>query len=171
MIYDNNCTLPEEYLEQLTEQGLEGLPDLIRVLVNEAMQIERENFLNAKPYERSKDRRGYANGYKPKTINTRVGKVTFAIPQVREGNFYPQALEKGVRSERALLLALAEMYVQGVSTRKVAAITEQLCGTRVSTMQVSRAAKMLDEELELWRNRPMGDTAYLFLDARYEKVR
>jgi len=92
-------------MEQLTEQGLEGLPDLIRVLVNEAMQIERQNYLKAKPYERSKDRRGYANGYKPKTVNTRVGKVTFAIPQVREGNFYPQALEKGVRSERALLLS------------------------------------------------------------------
>ena len=128
MIYDKDCTLPEEYVEQLTEQGLESLPDLIRILVNEAMQIERENFLNAKPYERSKDRRGYANGYKPKTVSTRVGKVTFAIPQVREGNFYPQALEKGVRSERSLLLALAEMYVQGVSTRDVAAITEQLCG-------------------------------------------
>lgn len=101
------------------------------------------------PYERSKDRRGYANGYKPKTGSTRVGKVTFAIPQAREGNFYPQDLEKGFRSERSLLLALAEMYVQGVSTRDVAAITEQLCGTRVSTMQVSRIAKMLDEELEV----------------------
>lgn len=171
MIYDKNCTLPEEYVDQLTEQGLEGLPDLIRVFVNEAMQIERENFLNAKPYERSKDRRGYANGYKPKTVSTRVGKVTFAIPQVREGNFYPQALEKGVRSERSLLMALAEMYVQGVSTRDVAAITERLCGTRVSTMQVSRAAKKLDEELEIWRNRPLGNVTYLFLDARYEKVR
>jgi transposase-like protein len=171
MIYDNNCTLPEEYLEQLSELGLEGLPDLIRVLINEAMQIERENYLNAKPYERTEARTGYANGYKPKTVNTRVGKVTFAISQVREGNFYPQALEKGVRSERALTLALAEMYVQGVSTRKVAAITEQLCGYGISSMQVSRAAKTLDEELEIWRNRPLGNTPYLFLDARYESVR
>ena len=72
---------PEECLEQLDEQALEGLTDLIRVLVNEAMQIERENFLNAKPYERSKDRRGYADGYKPMTINTRVGKVTFGYPR------------------------------------------------------------------------------------------
>ncbi|HAF47729.1 MAG TPA: IS256 family transposase, partial [Anaerolineaceae bacterium] len=101
-------------MEQLSELGLEGLPDLIRVLINEVMQIERENYLNAKPYERTEARTGYANGYKPKTVNTRVGKVTFAIPQVWEGNFYPQALEKGVRSERALTLALAEMYVQGV---------------------------------------------------------
>jgi transposase-like protein len=105
-------------LEQLIKHGLEGLPDLVRALVNEAMLIERENYLEAKPYERTETRKGYANGYKPKTVNTRVGKVTFAIPQVREGNFYPQTLEKGVRSERALILALAEMYVQGVSIRK-----------------------------------------------------
>lgn len=171
MIYDTNCTLPSEYLELLTENGLEGLPEMIRVMVNQAMKFERENFLNARAYERSEDRTGYANGYKPKTVNTRVGKVTFSIPQVREGNFYPHALEKGMRSERAVMLALAEMYVQGVSTRKVAAITEQLCGTSVSAAQVNRAAKMHDEELEAWRNRPLGETPYLFLDARYEKVR
>jgi Transposase and inactivated derivatives len=171
MIYDNNCTLPKEYLELIQENGLEGLSEMVRVMVNQAMKFERENFLNARTYERSEDRTGYANGYKPKTVNTRVGKVTFAIPQVREGNFYPHALEKGLRSERALMLALAEMYVQGVSTRDVAAITERLCGSSVSSMQVSRAAKMLDEELESWRSRPLGETPYLFLDARYEKVR
>jgi transposase-like protein len=171
MIYDTNCTLPEEYLELITENGLEGLSEMVRLMVNQAMKYERENFLNARAYERSEERTGYANGYKPKTVSTKVGKVTFSIPQVREGNFYPHALEKGVRSERALLLALAEMYVQGVSTRKVAAITEQLCGTSVSSTQVSRAAKMLDEELESWRSRPLGETPYLFLDARYEKVR
>ena len=172
MIYSNDCTLPAEYLEQLTEQGLvEGLPDMIRVLVNQAMQIERENYLQAKPYERSENRRGYANGYKPKTVKTRVGEVAFDIPQVRGGGFYPQTLEKGLRSERALLMTLAEMYVQGVSTRKVSAITERLCGTQVSASQVSRAAKLLDEELETWRNRPLGEIVYLYLDARYEKVR
>jgi transposase-like protein len=93
------------------------------------------------------------------------------IAQVREGNFYPHALEKGMRSERALLLAMAEMYVQGISTRKVAAITEQLCGISIGANQVSRAANMLDEELGAWRTRPLGETPYLFLDARYEKVR
>mgnify|MGYP000843891193 FL=1 len=171
MIYENNCTLPKEYLEQFINQGLEGLPDLIRTLVNEAMQIERENFLGAKPYERSQERQGHANGYKPKTVKTRVGEVTFDIPQVREGGFYPRSLEKGMRSERALLLALAEMYVQGVSTRKVAAITEKLCGTQISASQVSRASKQLDDELEAWRTRPLGEVVYLYLDARYEKVR
>lgn len=171
MIYKSDCTLPNEYLEQLTEQGLEGLPDLIRVMVNEAMRIERENYLGAKPYERTAERQGHANGYKPKTVKTRVGEVTFEVPQVREGGFYPNSLEKGIRSERALLLTLAEMYVQGVSTRKVAAITERLCGTQISASQVSRAAQLLDEELETWRTRPLGEVLYLYLDARYEKVR
>ena len=171
MIYKNDCTLPTEYLEQLTEQGLDSLPEMIRVMVNEAMRIERENYLGARPYERSEDRQGHANGYKPKTVKTRVGEVTFDIPQVREGGFYPHSLEKGIRSERALLLTLAEMYVQGVSTRKVAAITERLCGTQISASQVSRACKQLDEELEAWRNRPLDEVVYLYLDARYEKVR
>ena len=90
---------------------------------------------------------------------------------MREKGFYPGALEKGLRSERALLLSLAEMYVQGVSTLKVAAITEQLCGTAVSSAQVSRAAALLDEVLEAWRQRPLGEVRVLYLDARYEKVR
>jgi transposase-like protein len=171
MIYKDDCTLPKEYLEGLAEQGMEGLPDLVRILVNEAMQIERENYLRAKPYERSDERKGHANGYKPKTVKTRIGEVTFDIPQVREGGFYPRSLEKGLRSERALQLTLAEMYVQGVSTRKVAAITERLCGTQISASQVSRAAEQLDEMLEKWRDRTLGEVVYLYLDARYEKVR
>ena len=171
MIYENDCTLPTEYLEQLTKLGLGSLPEMIRVMVNEAMRIERENHLGAKPYERREERRGHANGYKPKTVKTRVGELTFAIPQVREGGFYPHALEKGMRSERALVLTLAEMYVQGVSTRKVAAVTEKLCGIQVSASQVSRAAQQLDDELQAWRNRPLGEVIYLYLDARYEKVR
>jgi transposase-like protein len=100
-----------------------------------------------------------------------MGEITFAVPQVREGGFYPQALEKGLRSERALTLALAEMYVQGVSTRKVKAITEQLCGVNVSSAMVSQAAAQMDAELEKWRSRPLGEYSYLFLDAYYEQVR
>jgi transposase-like protein len=128
MTYQHDFTLPTELLEQLTEQGLEGLPEMIRILVNEAMRLERQNHLRAKPYERTEGRRGYANGYKPKRVKTRMGEINFEVPQVREGGFYPGVLEKGLRSERALMLALAEMYVQGVSTRKVVAITEKLCG-------------------------------------------
>ena len=171
MTYQKNCTLPRGILEAMTEGGLESLPELIRILVNEAMKLEREQHLGAEAYERTPKRRGYANGYKSKSVKTRVGEIEFAIPQVREGNFYPAALEKGLRSERALTLALAEMYVQGVSTRRVAAITAKLIGTEVSSTQVSRAARQLDEVLEAWRTRPLAETTYLYLDARYEKVR
>lgn len=171
MTYQPNCTLPKELLEQIAAGGFEALPELIQVLIDEAMRMEREQHIGAGPYERTPERRGQANGYKPKTVKTRLGEIQFAVPQVRQGDFYPEALEKGLRSERALTMALAEMYVQGVSTRRVAAITEQLCGTAVTSMQVSRASEKLDEVLEAWRNRPLGETIYLYLDARYEKVR
>ena len=171
MTHQEHFTLPTELLESIAANGLDYLPELIRILVNEAMKAEREAYLGARPYERSPERRGYANGYKPKTLRTRVGKITFDIPQVRSGEFYPAALEKGMRSERALLLSMAEMYVQGVSTRKVKAVMEELCGTSISSTQVSRAAAQLDEVLEAWRERPLGEIAYLYLDARYEAVR
>lgn len=171
MTYRPDCTLPAELLEQIAANGLDALPELIRIIITTAMHAERQNYLGVSPNERSPERRGQANGYKPKTVTTRVGQVTFAVPQVREGGFYPQALERGLRSERALTLALAEMYVQGVSTRKVAAITEQLCGCEVSSTQVSAAAAQLDAVLEAWRSRALSACPYLFLDARYEKVR
>ena len=171
MTYQPNCTLPEEILEQIAAEGMDAIPEMMRLLVNEAMRLQREQHLGAAHYERTSERRDYANGYKPKTVKTRVGEIEFAVPQVRQGNFYPDALEKGQRSERALMMAMAEMYVQGVSTRKVAAITEQLCGSGVSSMQVSRATQQLDEVLTAWRKRPVGEIIYLYLDARYEKVR
>jgi putative transposase len=154
MTYETDCTLPNELMEQIIAGGLDVVPELIRTVINTAMRIERQRYLGVEPFERSPERRDQANGYKPKTVALRSGKVTFDIPQVRQGDFYPSALEKGVRSERALKLALAEMYVQGVSTRKVAAITEQLCGFAVSSTQVSQAAAALDEQLEAWRQRP-----------------
>lgn len=132
--------------------------------------IERQKFIGAEPYQRSAERTAHANGFKDKIIQMRVGTLTVAVPQVREGGFYPTSLEKGVRSERALKLALAEMYVQGVSTRKVAAITEQLCGFEVTSSQVSRAAAELDTILSAWRERALGVYHYVYLDARYEKV-
>ena len=171
MTYQSDCTLPDELLEQIAEQGLDVLPELIRTIINTAMQLERQNHLGAGLYERSPERRDYANGYKSKTVATRVGKITFDVPQVRQGDFYPNSLEKGIRSERALKLALAELYIQGFSTRKVAAITEQLCGFEVSSTQVSKATALLDEQLEAWRRRPLGRSPYLWLDAHYEKVR
>lgn len=160
-------------LQLLTDEGASGgLAEGIRLLVNEAMRLERSQALQAQPYERTQARQGHANGFKPKTLNTRLGSIQFRVPQVRGGlDFYPSALEKGVRSEQALMLALAEMYVQGVSTRKVSAIVEQLCGTTVSSTQVSQCAAKLDVQLQAWRSRPLAAFPYLMLDARYEKVR
>jgi len=171
MTYQGDFTLPAELMEQIAAHGFDVLPELIRIVINAAMQAERQQYLGAAPYQHSPDRRGHANGFKPKTVKTRLGEITLDVPQVREGGFYPEALEKGQRSERALTLTLAEMYVQGVSTRKVTAIVEQLCGTSVSSSVVSRAATLLDETLEAWRTRPLGEFPYVFLDARYEKVR
>ena len=167
----SDLTLPVEFLEEIAAQGFDALPELIRTVMNEAMRLERQKYLGVAPYERSSKRQGHANGFKPHTAKTRVGEITLAVPQVREGGFFPQALEKGLRSERALTLALAEMYVQGVSTRDVTAIIEKLCGSSVSSSQVSRATQQLDETLTAWRQRPLGEIAYLFLDARYERVR
>lgn len=171
MTYQKDCTLPEEFLEQLSITGLEGLPELIQIVINEAMKLERQKYLGVDPYERSPERQSQANGYKAKTVKTRVGEITFDVPQTRDSGFYPEALEKGLRSERALTMTLAEMYVQGVSTRKVTAIIEKLCGTQITSTQVSRATGLLDEALAAWRNRPLGEIVYLYLDARYEKVR
>lgn len=162
-------------METLIANGLDGMADALSVLMNEAMKLERSNFLGAGPFERSEDRRGYANGYKNKTIRSRLGELGLRIPQVREtadgDTFYPQALERGLRSERALALAVAEMYVNGVSTRRVKEVTRELCGLDVSSADVSRAAAQLDEQLESWRTRPLDRVPYLVLDARYERVR
>lgn len=171
MTYQDNFTLSPELVDEIAEHGLDRLPELIRTVINMAMKMERQKYLKADPYERSDERLGRANGYKDKTVKTRVGEITFAVPQVREGGFYPEALEKGLRSERAMILTMAEMYVQGVSTRKVAAVLEQLCGTGISASAVSQATKTLDAKLEQWRNSPLGEISYLYLDARYEKVR
>jgi putative transposase len=171
MTYRENFTLPAELLAQVSQQGFDILPELIQVIINTAMQAERQQYLKAEPYQHTEERQGHANGYKPKTVHTRVGNITFSIPQVREGGFYPEALEKGLRSERALLLAMAEMYVQGVSTRKVKAVTEKLCGVSLSSTQVSHATALLDTDLEKWRNRHLEEYPYLFLDAYYEQVR
>src|ERR1700722_7557229 len=135
------ATAHDEIGQLLAEQAFDGLADALRVLLNEVMKRERAAVLGAGPYQRAEGRTCYANGFKPKTVQTRVGALTLAVPQTRGVEFYPSALEKGLRSERALKLAVAEMYVQGVSTRKVAAITEKLCGREVTTAQVSRAAR------------------------------
>ena len=157
----------------LLAQGLDGAGEALRILVNEAAKIECSEYLGARPHERTPERRDHANGFKPKTMLTRMGEITFAVPQTRESGFYPSALEKGTRTEQALNLALAEMYVQGVSTRKVIEVLQRLVGPEVSisSTQVSRATERLDAGLAAWRARPLGPTPYVLLDARYERVR
>jgi putative transposase len=167
-----NSSVLLEMIHQVTENGESGMLEAMRVLLNEAMKVERSNSLDADPYERNESRLGYANGYKNKTVNTRLGTMKLNIPQVRgEVDFYPSSLEKGLRSERALMTAMAESYIQGTSTRKVTKLLEKMCGLSVSKSQVSRVVSELDESLEKWRNRPLGKYSYLLVDARYEKVR
>jgi putative transposase len=164
-------SLIDEIVKGLIGQGTGGLKPVIELLFNAAMKIEREHFLGAGSHERTEERKGYANGYKPKELHTRFGSVELEIPQVRGLKFYPQSLEKGSRSEKALKLAIAEMYLQGVSTRRVREITEKLCGYEVSSSQVSRLTKELDEQFEQFRNRQLGEIPYLVMDALYLKVR
>jgi transposase-like protein len=134
MTHEDNYTFSKNFIDELIDVGFEGMPEMFKIIMNNAMKAERETYLQANKYERTEDRLGYANGYKPKTIKSRVGEVTLDIPQVREGGFYPSALEKGMRSERALLITLAEMYIQGVSTQKVSAVIEKMCGFEISAM-------------------------------------
>ena len=174
---DQSSSAIDRVLELLSEHGLEAMAGAMQTLMNEAMKLERSAFLGASPGERSAERIGHANGFKDKRVRSRVGELALRIPQVRplpDGDpvaFYPRSLERGLRSERALKLAIAEMYVQGVSTRRVTEITRELCGLEVTSAQVSRAAAALDVELSAWRERPLARCAYLLLDARYEKVR
>ena len=132
MTPDPEQRLPRELLKELIEEGSDAFRGVLEKLLNTAMQMEREEFLGARRWERSEQRRDHANGYKAKTLSTRVGQLQIRIPQVRHLDFYPRSLERGCRSEKALKLAIAEMYVMGVSTRKVTEITEQLCGTEIS---------------------------------------
>ncbi len=171
MFYQGNNNTLESLMATVSEKGFEGMGEAFQILMNEAMKIERARFLGALPYERSLEREGYANGFKDKTVKTRVGQINLQVPQVRDCDFYPKSLEKGMRSERAVRLAVAEMYVQGVSTRRVKEITEILCGYEISSTEVSRASKLMDEEQEKWRNRSLGAYKYMIIDAIYEKER
>jgi len=172
MTHPAQSDLLQTVLQLLTTQGSPSLAEGLRLLLDEAMRQERSAVLQAEPYQRCDERLGHANGFKPKSLATRAGQIELRVPQVRNGiDFYPSALEKGVRSEQALMLAMAEMYVQGVSTRKVSKIIEELCGHQVSSTQVSACTAKLDVELQLWRDRPLGCFPYLVFDARYEKVR
>lgn len=166
-------TAIETLMEQLISNGAEDIGPVFARLFDLAMRIERERFLGAGHYERNAGRRGYGNGSKPKRIDTPAGTLLVNVPKTagHEEPFYPQSLERGRRSSRAVMLAVAEMYVKGVSTRDAEAVLAEFGIETLSSMQVSRAAKLLDEELAAWRNRALGEVRYLIVDARYEKMR
>jgi putative transposase len=147
-----------------TQSVLTDDPSFLRFIVERVIQAvleaEMTAHLHAGPYERTATRTGHRNGYKPRQLNTRVGTLSLQVPQDRDGTFSTQLFARYQRSEKALVLALMEMYVEGVSTRKVREITEVLCGTSFSKSLVSELAGQLDTELETWRHRPLTETTY-----------
>ncbi len=149
------------------------LREIVERVVQQVLEAEMTEHIGASPYERTERRTGQRNGYKPRTLRTRVGTLNLLVPQDREGTFSTRLFSRYQRNEKALVLALMEMYVEGISTRKVKEVTEELCGTSFSKSLVSSLAGELDAELEAWRNRGLEAKAYpyLFVDARYEKVR
>lgn len=149
------------------------LKEIVERVLQELLEAEMTEHIGAAPYERTGTRTGQRNGYKPRTLRTRVGTLNLLVPQDREGTFSTRLFCRYQRNEKALCLALMEMYLEGVSTRKVKDITEELCGTSFSKSTVSHLAAGLDSELEVWRHRRLEAEAYpyLFVDARYEKAR
>ena len=137
------------------------------------MILERSAHIGARPFERSDERTGYANGMKGRTFHSSLGPLSLRVPQTRgcEEPYKPSMLESGSRVDRALKVAVAEMYLQGVSTRRVTKVMEQLCGLEVSSTQVSRLTAQLDETFTQWRERPLPEIAHLIVDATYIKVR
>jgi len=170
----NNTTNQDPLINLLFNDGLQNaLPRIAEILMNAAMLLERETHIGAAPYQRGTERNGYANGFKSRTYQTGIGTLGLSVPQVRESDtiFRTSLLEKGSRSDRALKSAIATMYVEGVSTRRVTKIMEDLCGFEVSSGQVSNLNKQLDAEFEKWRNRTLPPIKYMTLDATYHKVR
>ena len=169
-------TMKERNTKLSAAEAVAGDRDLIKALMKEALQEvlegEMTEFLGAEPGERTEARSGYRAGYYGRSLVTRIGKLELRVPRDRSGEFSTALFERYARSEKALVAALAEMYVQGVSTRKVKAITEELCGHSFSASAISTINKGLDETLAKFATRPLDEAyPYLILDARYERVR
>lgn len=172
MAKKKSMTMEEAIQAILASEADNPLRMMLEFMVQSDLEWEMTEHVGAGPYERTEERKGYRNGYKPRTLTTAVGDLHLLVPQDREGTFSPSLFERYQRSDKALVLALMEMYLKGVSTRKVAAITERLCGRSFSSQLISKLAKELDEKLAAWRERDLeGEYPYLIVDARYEKVR
>ena len=154
-------TLSDEIVHGLFKED-SAMARLVEQVLDQVLQSEVTEALQAKPFERTEERQGYRNGFKPRTLTTRVGRLTLSVPQVRDGKFSPELFARFQRSEQALILALMEMVVNGVSTRKVAKVTEELCGTEFSKTTVSELCKRLDPLVKAWNERPLKE-AYPFV--------
>ncbi len=166
---DIKITAPEQF-------ALLNDPDFLNQAITRFLQqfLEAEitSCLQAEPYQRTDERTGYRNGYKPRILKTRVGHIELSVPQDREGRFSSALFSRFQRSEKALILALQEAYLQGVSTRKVTKITEQLCGTSFSKSHISQLCQDLDADINAWRGRPLEQAyPYLIIDATYLHIR
>lgn len=165
-------TLDAQTLQRVFS-GDNQLGQLLEAVLNQVLDAQVSEQLQAEPYERTSERQGYRNGYKPRRLTTRVGRLTLRVPQVREGVFSTELFARYQRSEQALILTLMEMVVNGVSTRKVARITEELCGTSFAKSTVSDLCKGLDPLVTAWNERDLSERRYPFVlvDALVLKVR
>jgi putative transposase len=164
--------LTAEDLKQILAEDRDLLKVIVEEVLQQVLEAEMEEALQAGKSERTANRLGYRSGYYSRTLVTRVGKLALRVPQDRQGRFRTEVFERYQRSEKALVAAMMEMYLQGVSTRKVKSITEELCGHEFSSSTISRIVQQLDEELEQFARRRLEEPyPYLILDARYEKVR
>jgi transposase-like protein len=170
---EDHLRADKELVQRILLDDPQFLTKILEQALQQILEAQMTAHIGAAPYERSENRKGHRNGYKKRTLNTRVGTLNLLVPQDRQGTFSTELFARYQRNEKALVLALMQMYIEGVSTRKVKDITQELCGTSFSKSLVSRLAGELDSELEHWRNRPLEEKAYpyLFVDARYEKAR
>lgn len=152
---------PADLVGLLTEN--DAMAQLLTTVLNQVLDAQCTEQLKAKPFERNEERQGYRNGYRPRTLYTRVGPLTLQVPQTRDGQFSTEMFKRYQRSEQALVLSLMEMYLQGVSTRKVTKITEELCGAHFSKSTVSQLCINLDAVVNAWRGRSLSDKRYPFL--------
>src|SRR4029450_6869317 len=165
-------TLDAVQVKDVLAEQKDFLVPMVQEAMQAVMEMEMAECLQAGRYERSEETTGYRSGYYRRRLVTRVGTISLRVPQDRSGHFSTQVFEQYQRSEKALVAALAQMYVQGVSTRKVAAITEELCGHEFSASSISEITRRLDEQLQQFSQRALGEEfPYVILDARYERVR
>ena len=169
-----NITLDTELLHGFFTKDSkdEAFSKLMEAILNQVLLSQSTELLGAEPYERSEDRTAYRNGFRDRELTTRIGTISLTVPRHRNGNFSTSMFERYQRSEQALMLSMIEMVINGVSTRKVEKITEELCGKSFSKSMVSELCKKLDPVVEAFRNRPLDiDYPFVMVDAIYIKVR